>query len=75
LIMRVFAPESLTWRRKFGHSSVSTAMKRSGLILFKNLLTDQGRAERMGRIAYSVVEGDRGVMDRSIALVSRYLYP
>jgi len=39
------------------------------------LLTDRGRAERMGRIAYSVVEGDRGVMDRSIALVSRYLYP
>ncbi|MGH7772407.1 MAG: 3-deoxy-D-manno-octulosonic acid transferase [Candidatus Binatia bacterium] len=37
------------------------------------LLTDRGKAERMGGLAYGVVEGDRGVVERSISLVSRYL--
>lgn len=37
------------------------------------LLTDHAKAERMGEMAYLVVEGDRGVVDRSIGLVSRYL--
>ncbi len=39
------------------------------------LLTDQGRADKVGELAYSVVERDRGVVDRSIDLVSRYLHP
>lgn len=39
------------------------------------LLSDRTRAESMGKVAYSVVEGDRGVMERSTDLVSRYLHP
>lgn len=39
------------------------------------LLKDRGKAESMGRIAHGIVERDRGVMERSIALVSRYLHP
>lgn len=39
------------------------------------LLTDPAKAESMGRIAYRIVEGDRGVMERSIGLISRYLHP
>lgn len=39
------------------------------------LLADPAAAESMGKVAYSIVEGDRGVMERSIDLVSRYLLP
>lgn len=39
------------------------------------LLTDPEKADTMGKIAYNVVEGDRGVLERSIGLVSRYLHP
>lgn len=39
------------------------------------LLADRTRAGDMGEIAYNVVQGDRGVMERSMALVSRYLHP
>lgn len=39
------------------------------------LLTDRERAERIGELAYGVVAGDRGVVDRSMDLVSRYLHP
>lgn len=38
------------------------------------LLADRTKAENMGRVAYSIVEGDRGVMERSISLISRYLH-
>ena len=37
------------------------------------LLTDRAGAERVGEFAYRVVEGDRGVVERSMDLVSRYL--
>ncbi len=37
------------------------------------LLADRAKAKRIGELAYGVVEKDRGVMDRSIDLVSRYL--
>lgn len=37
------------------------------------LLTDPARAKRIGELAYGLVEGDRGVVDRSMGLVSRYL--
>ncbi len=37
------------------------------------LLTDRSRADRMGDVAYNVVEGDRGVTERTLGLVSRYL--
>jgi 3-deoxy-D-manno-octulosonic-acid transferase len=37
------------------------------------LLNDRARREEIGRVAYGVVGGDRGVVDRSIGLVSRYL--
>lgn len=40
-----------------------------------DLLSDRTKAETMGQVAYSVVEGDRGVMERSLGLVSRYLHP
>lgn len=39
------------------------------------LLTDRAMAERMGELAYGVVEGDRGVVDLSMGLVFRYLHP
>lgn len=38
------------------------------------LLTDRAKAEKMGEAAYGIVEGDRGVVERSMALVSRYLH-
>ncbi|MGH7831976.1 MAG: 3-deoxy-D-manno-octulosonic acid transferase, partial [Candidatus Binatia bacterium] len=38
-----------------------------------DLLADRAKAERMGELAYLVVEGDRGVVERSMGLVSRYL--
>ncbi|MCH8054910.1 MAG: 3-deoxy-D-manno-octulosonic acid transferase, partial [Deltaproteobacteria bacterium] len=38
-----------------------------------SLLADRTMAGRIGELAYGVVEGDRGVVDRSIGLVSRYL--
>lgn len=37
------------------------------------LLTDRARAEKMGGLAYGVVERDRGVVNQTINLVSRYL--
>lgn len=37
------------------------------------LLTDRTRAEKIGGLAYGVVERDRGVVNRTISLVSRYL--
>ncbi|MBI4490364.1 MAG: 3-deoxy-D-manno-octulosonic acid transferase [Deltaproteobacteria bacterium] len=37
------------------------------------LLTDPARAKRIGELAYGLVEGDRGVVDRSMGLISRYL--
>ncbi len=37
------------------------------------LLADPARAKRIGELAYGLVEGDRGVVDRSMGLVSRYL--
>ncbi len=39
------------------------------------LLADPGKAETMGKIACRIVEGDRGVMERTMGLVSRYLHP
>jgi len=39
------------------------------------LLADRAKAERMGELAYGVVEGDRGVIERSLNLISRYLEP
>lgn len=38
------------------------------------LLTDRTKAGRIGEVAYSVVERDRGVADRSMDLLSRYLH-
>lgn len=37
------------------------------------LLADRAKARRVGELAYSVVEGDRGVMERTMALVARYI--
>lgn len=37
------------------------------------LLADPRRAQRIGELAHAVVEGDRGVVDRSMDLVTRYL--
>lgn len=37
------------------------------------LLKDPGKAVQMGEIAFQVVKGDRGVVERSLELVSRYL--
>lgn len=37
------------------------------------LLTDHEKAKRQGELAYGVVERDRGIVERSIDLVSRYL--
>jgi len=37
------------------------------------LLNDRARCEKIGGVAYGVLGGDRGVVDRSIGLVSRYL--
>lgn len=39
------------------------------------LLADPGKAESMGKIACRLVQGDRGVMERTMGLVSRYLHP
>jgi 3-deoxy-D-manno-octulosonic-acid transferase len=39
------------------------------------LLADQTKAGQMGELAYNVVQGDQGVMKRSMELVSRYLQP
>jgi len=39
------------------------------------LLADPQKAESMGRNAYRVVEGDQGVMERTMDLLSRYLHP
>lgn len=39
------------------------------------LLTDRTRALEMGGVAYAVVQGDRGVLARSLELVSPYLLP
>lgn len=41
--------------------------------IISSLLADRTMAGRIGELAYGVVEGDRGVVDRSIGLVSRYL--
>lgn len=38
-----------------------------------DLLQDPERAARMGEIAFQVVKGDRGVVERSLKLVGRYL--
>jgi len=49
---------------------------REGLIdAISELLSDRTKASKMGDLAYSVVQGDRGVMERSMELVSRYLHP
>ena len=37
------------------------------------LLADRARAERIGEFAYNVVQGDRGVVERSMRLVCRFL--
>lgn len=37
------------------------------------LLADRRKAQRMGELAYAVVQGDRGVVDRSMDLVARYV--
>jgi 3-deoxy-D-manno-octulosonic-acid transferase len=37
------------------------------------LLHNPGKAAEMGEIAFQVVKGDRGVVERSLALVGRYL--
>lgn len=37
------------------------------------LLVDRRKAQRIGELAYAVVEGDHGVVDRSMDLVTRYL--
>ena len=37
------------------------------------ILNDPGKAVRMGEIAFQVVKGDRGVVERSLKLVGRYL--
>jgi 3-deoxy-D-manno-octulosonic-acid transferase len=37
------------------------------------LLSDRVKAERMGELAYRVVEEDRGVVEKSMDLVARYL--
>ncbi|MBI2991957.1 MAG: glycosyltransferase [Deltaproteobacteria bacterium] len=39
------------------------------------LLADPGKAESMGKIGCRLVQGDRGVMERTMGLVSRYLHP
>ena len=37
------------------------------------LLSDRDRAVKIGEIAWDVVQGDRGVLDRSMGLISRYV--
>ena len=71
--MTNFADIAEEMRRKGGGVEVHG---REDLIReISELLADPKRAERMGKLAYSVAEGDRGVMERSIGLVSRYLHP
>lgn len=70
--MTNFADIAKEMKRKGGGAEVHG---REDLIReISSLLTDRTRSEKMGRLAYSVVEGDRGVLDQSIGLVSRYLH-
>lgn len=71
--MTNFADIAKEMKRKGGGAEVHG---REDLIReISSLLVDRARSENMGRLAYSVVEGDRGVLDQSIGLVSRYLHP
>lgn len=71
--MTNFADIAKEMKRKGGGSEVHG---REDLIReISSLLTDRTKSENMGRLAYSVVERHRGVLDRSIGLVSRYLHP
>ena len=74
----VFGP----YMRNFSH--VAQEMKEKGGAMevrgrkdlterLSEILNDPGKAARMGEIAFQVVKGDRGVVERSLKLVGRYL--
>ena len=69
--MTNFADVAAEMKREGGGVEVR---KREDVIReISGLLTDRVKAKEMGERAYRVVEGDRGVVDRSMDLVSRYL--